>query len=92
MRTSLNEIRDIEAYLMRDTTPEDGVVFEARLILDPELADRVKAQAQACELVRLHGRRQLRADLDALHAELFGSAQHRPFARRILRMFRSTGG
>ena len=45
MRTSLNEIRQIEDYLLWKS-PENELLFEAKKLLDPEWEEKVFWQQQ----------------------------------------------
>ncbi len=88
MRTSLNEIRQLEDYLLRQAGPEEVVLFEARLLLQPDLAEKAAWQQRAYGIIRAYGRKQLRAEIEAAHRKLFTAPEHEPFRRRIFRLFK----
>jgi hypothetical protein len=87
MRTSLHEVAAIEEHLFRTATPPDQLLFEAKQIIDPSLAERVAAQKHAYQLVQQYGRKKLVAELEAVHQQLFDKPEHRSFADRIRRIF-----
>lgn len=90
MRTSLAEIEQIEAHLLHQTSPGDALVFEARLLLDDELADKLHWQQAACHMVKLYGRKQLRQEIEAAHQTLFNTAKHKSFKEKIKQIFRKS--
>lgn len=87
MRTSLNEIKAIEQHLLRQQQPEDTLLFEAHIILDPELKEKIKGQQQVYQLVQAYGRKQLRAEIESVHQQLFTQARHRSFRQKVLGLF-----
>jgi hypothetical protein len=87
MRTSLNEIKQIEDHLFNEVDPQESVLFEARLILNPQFADNVKWQQQTYQLVKQYGRKKLKAELEVVHQQLFTQTEHRSFAQKIRALF-----
>ncbi|MEK6477268.1 hypothetical protein WJR50_07030 [Catalinimonas sp. 4WD22] len=87
MRTSLNEIKAIEQHLLQEQQPEEALLFEARMMLDEGLKENVQWQQQAYQLVRAYGRKQLRAEIEAIHQQLFTQARHRSFRQKVLSLF-----
>lgn len=88
MRTSLNNIKEIDDHLLGIAAPQDELLFEARIILNPELKLDVAWHRQTLNLVQQYGRKQLRADIEAVHQQLFTQPEHRGFCQSILRFFR----
>ncbi|WP_285057483.1 hypothetical protein [Pedobacter ginsengisoli] len=88
MKTSLNDTRLIEAHLLGKATAEERVLFEARLILQPDLKQSMYWQQKTCHLVKLYGRQQLKKEIEQAHQKLFSSATpHQSFRQKILRLF-----
>lgn len=87
MRTSLRETEQIEAHVLRLSEPGDMLVFEARLLLDPELKDKLLWQQKTYRLVRQYGREQLKGEIEAVHQKLFNDRQHMSFRQKIARLF-----
>lgn len=87
MRTSLIEAQQIEAYLMWLSEPGDALVFEARLLLEPELAEKVQWQKETYKIIRQYGRDQLKKEIEAVHQQLFNEPKHTGFRQKIIRLF-----
>lgn len=85
MRTSLTETEQIEAHLLQQTSPGDALVFEARLLLDDELADKLHWQKTAYSIVKLYGRKQLRKEIETAHQTLFNT--DKSFKEKIKKIF-----
>jgi len=87
MRTSLIETEQIEAHLMRRSEPGDQLVFEARLLLAPELHEKMQWQQEAYCMIKLYGRNQLKQEIEAVHQRLFTQKEHLSFSQKIRRLF-----
>jgi hypothetical protein len=87
MRTSLIETRQIEAHLLQLWEPGDALVFEARLLLEPELRGKMQWQKETYNLIRQYGRHQLKQEIEAVHQQLFTEPKHAGFGQKIMRLF-----
>lgn len=87
MRTSLIETEQIETHLLRLSEQGDALVFEARLLLDPELKYKMRWQQKTYSIVRQYGRQQLRQEIEAVHRQLFNRPEHAGFRQKIMRLF-----
>lgn len=87
MKTSLNELRLIEQHLLTGHEDEESFLFEAKLILQPELKEQVYWQRKTYQLIQEYGRQQLKAEIERVHQRLFHTNAHQPFRRRIMRLF-----
>ena len=87
MRTSLIETEQIEAHLLQLSNPGDALVFEARLLLEPELSEKLHWQKEAYHMVKLYGRDQLKKEIETVHRELFTQPEHRSFSQKIRQLF-----
>ena len=87
MRTSLNEIKLIDDHLFNLAAPEERLVFDALLILDPGLAKRVMWQHKTHEIVQQYSRNKLKAEIETFHRKLFSEPQHQSFRQRVLALF-----
>lgn len=87
MKTSLNDIRQIEKHLTGRGDAGDALVLEARLIVEPALRMNVMAQKKAYSLIRMYGRKKLRTDLEQIHEELFNDPAKKSFRDRIVQWF-----
>ena len=88
MRTSLIETEQIEAHLLQLSAPGDALVFEAKLLLDDELNEKLQWQKSAYNKIRLYGRAQLKQEIEAVHKSLFSEARHKSFSEKIRQIFR----
>jgi len=88
MPTSSTETREIEAYLSGKQPPEVSLLFEAKLLLQPALADTVRWQQQTQRLLRLYGRQKLKTEINEVEMLLFNDAANLSFRNKILRLFK----
>ena len=87
MRISLFETERIEAHLLKLSDPGDSLVFEARLLLDAELNEKVAWQEKTYSIVRIYGRDQLKKEIETVHQKLFTQPGHTSFSQKIRRLF-----
>jgi len=87
MRTSLIETEQIDAHLMRRSDPGDVLVFEARLLLQPELREKLEWQQETYKLIKTYGRDQLKKEIEVVHQQLFTQPQHKSFSQKIRQLF-----
>ncbi|MBB6109918.1 hypothetical protein SAMN05421821_105340 [Mucilaginibacter lappiensis] len=88
MRTSLNKIAQTETYLLKRSNPASSLLFEAKMLLDQDLQTHVSAQQQVYTLVQQYGRKQVKAEIEAVHQQLFNQPEHLSFRQKIARIFR----
>lgn len=88
MRTSLNEIKEIDDYVLKLAPPDEALLFEAKLIINPGLKQQVVWHKQALNLVQQYGRNNLRAEIETVHQKLFSLPEHQGFRQKIMRLFR----
>ena len=87
MRTSLNEIAQIEDHLLQRHTPGAALLFEAQILLDADLRDKVSSQQQVYRLIQQYSRKQLKHEIEAVHQQLFTRPEHLSFRQKIARLF-----
>jgi len=87
MKTSLNELRLIEHYLLSDDKDGENFLFEAKMILQPELKQQVYWQNKTYQMVRDYGRKQLKSEIDKIHETLFNTDAHHSFRQKVMRFF-----
>lgn len=87
MKTSWIEIQQIETHLLRPDH-EEALVFEARLILEPALQEKLLWQQKTYALVHEYGRRKLRTEIETVHQKLFREPAHESFRKKILQIFK----
>lgn len=81
------ETEQIEAHLLQLSDTGNALVFEAKMLLDPELTDKVLWQQKAYHIVKLYGRDQLKQEIESVHQRLFEEKQHQSFRQKIMRLF-----
>jgi hypothetical protein len=84
----LNEIKLIDGHIFNSNTPEDALLFDAKLILNPELQDQVRWQKKTHAIVKQYSCKKLRAEIEVVHQRLFDETEHKSFRQRILNIFR----
>lgn len=87
MRTLLNEIKLIDDHIFKQATHEGALLFDAMLIINPGLSEKVMWQKKTHGIVRQYGQKQLKAEIEAVHQQLFNNPMHRNFRERILNWF-----
>ena len=87
MRTSLIETEKIEAYLKGLSEQGDTLVFEARLLIEPDLHVKVQLQKEVYHLVSAYGRNQLKKEIETIHQKLFSQPAYRSFSQKIRQVF-----
>ena len=87
MKTSWNETRQIDEHLSGRMNTGDALVFEAKLLLKPELGDKVLWQQKTHAIITHFGRRQVKNEIEAIHQRLFTSPEHHSFSQKIRRLF-----
>jgi hypothetical protein len=87
MRTSLNEIKAIDDHVLKLAPPDEALLFEAKLIINPALYEQIVLHKQTLSLVKQYGRNNLKAEIEAVHQKLFGQPEHESFRQKIMRLF-----
>lgn len=67
MRSELNEVYLIDQYLLGRLSKEDEQVFEANLLLDEAIAEKLEAQRMAHRLIRRYARKEERRRLEEIY-------------------------
>jgi hypothetical protein len=88
MRTSLNEIEQIEDHLLQKLNGEEELLFQANLLLNKSFADDFHWQKKSYQLIHTYGRLQLRQEIEKVHQKLFSKPDYRTFRQKIIALFR----
>jgi hypothetical protein len=88
MRTSLNNLQEIEGFLLKRLAPPEALVFEARMIVDHDLVQQVNLQKETYAAIQQYGRRKLKVELETVHQTLFTLPKHQRFRERIMALFK----
>lgn len=83
----MNNIIEIDNYLMQRMDEGEATLFSAKLLLDPQLKEQVYWQQQTYAEIRKYGRRQLLKEINAVHNKLFSLPQYSGFKAKILGFF-----
>ena len=70
MRSELNEVYLIDQYLLGRLSKEEKQVFEANLLLDEVIAEKLEAQRTAHRLIRRYARKEERRRLEEIYKQL----------------------
>lgn len=87
MRTSLNNLRDIERYVEGLMSPGEEVFFEGRLHGNPTLRTNLFLYKKVMTLVGMYHRKKLKVELEEVHQRLFSDPLKVTFRERILKLF-----
>lgn len=83
----MNNTPYIEHYLLHELPPEEELVMNAHLLIDEGLRENIYWQKQSYLLVRDYGRRQLKAELQAIEHKLFTEKRFESFQKKIFTLF-----
>ena len=79
----------IEKFLQGRMKPSERLLFEARMIVDHELNERVSLQRATYSVIKIFSRRKLKQEIESIHKELFQSPDRLDFQQNILKLFKS---
>ena len=87
MRTSLNNLRDIERYVEGSMRPGEEALFEGRLQANLVLRTNLLLFKKVMALVGMYHRKKLKVELEEVHQRLFKDPLRVAFRERILKIF-----
>ena len=70
MRKQLAEVKEIEQFLLQKMPAASRLVFQARMLVTPQLRERVRGQQKALRLVQWLARQDQREKLDIVFQRL----------------------
>jgi len=88
MRTSLNDVRQTEQYLNGQLTPEEVLVFEAKLLTNPILKLNMLFQKKVYLIVAMYHRKKLKEEAEVVHQRLFNDTNKKDFQQNIYSLFK----
>jgi hypothetical protein len=86
MKTS-NDLRQIEKYLFGKLSTASRLLFEAKLLIDPLLKQQLEWHRRLHTVIRLSGRRKIKAEAERVHRDLFGDPSNASFQQNIFQLF-----
>ncbi len=87
MRTSLNDIKVIEAYLDGTLTVSDRLLFDAKLLVSKELRRNVALQREVNIIVKRHHHMSVLQEFKCTHERLFHDDRHAELTKEIQSIF-----
>jgi hypothetical protein len=88
MRTSLNNIKEIERYILGGMDQADDVTFQRSVQRDPILRVNVTLMKKVMTIVRLYHRKKLKLELEEVHRRLVNDPMKWRFNESVQRIFR----
>ncbi|MFC3199052.1 hypothetical protein ACFOET_15615 [Parapedobacter deserti] len=87
MKTSSDKFQFMEDCLLGRAPGTEQALFQASLLVDPDLREDAYWQSKTYAVIREFGRAQFRTELEQLHLTLFTAPQHRSFRHKVLGFF-----
>lgn len=87
MRKSLNDIQQIENYVLGHMTAQEYQDFRVRLLTEAHLQPDVDAQRETYTLIRAYARKKLKAELEAVHQKVFSRSDKAWLRQSIKNLF-----
>lgn len=88
MKTSWDDTRHIDRYLNNELSKEEKILFEEQLVLDSRFKLNVGLLKQIHSLIKLYGRKKMKAEIGKVHDKLFQNPVHIVFQQRIQQLFK----
>lgn len=88
MRTSLNNIKAIDDYLLGKMAPGDGLLFEANMILNADLINDIALQQSTYAAITQYSRKVVKEEIMAVQKTLCTAPQHSGFMQRMANLFK----
>jgi hypothetical protein len=79
---------NLEAYLLKKLPPEEQLLLDANLLVNSELRETIRAQKKTYALIQQYGRKQLKAEIEAVHQKLFTENKFESFRKTIFSIFK----
>ncbi|MDV3310166.1 MAG: hypothetical protein LOY03_15265 [Cyclobacteriaceae bacterium] len=87
MRTSLNELKEMEEFLSGTMKPGETLLFRARLLLDPALRRNLSLLQRCHAVIRWYGRKELKEKIQSVHNRVFTDPGRTAYRRSIEQLF-----
>ena len=78
----------IEKYIYRMLSPVDKLIFEAKLIISPELRRDLYYQKKTYKLIKMYHRQKLKEEMEILHQSIFNDPEKLNFRQSIYQIFK----
>jgi hypothetical protein len=87
MTTWINDMKNVDDYVTGKLSPEETLLFEARLLLDPALKFRVALQRKIISIARMYGRKTVKSEVENIGQKLFSDQSKTGFHHEVNRLF-----
>jgi hypothetical protein len=87
MRTSLNEIRQIEQYLEGKNEQGESSLLQSRLLNEPTLWQQVRLQRVVMRLVKLFHFKKMKTEVQQTGIKIFNDPGRKDFQQSIHQLF-----
>jgi hypothetical protein len=78
----------IERYMQGELLPAEKLLFEARLVLNPEIRTEIHFQKRVYSLIKQYHRQKLKEELELMHQRIFKDPSKRGFRMKIYSLFK----
>lgn len=89
MRTSLKNIKTIDDFYRGILAPEEAVLFQANVLLNPDLAKDLQLHINTHAAIRDYSRQVLKKEIEAAGNKFFNAAQHQGILAYVWSLFLS---
>lgn len=90
MKTSRNEIQQADDFLEGRMSPQERLIIEAKLILNPAFRVSVLLQKRFHSIIKRYGRKKLKAETELIHQKLFNNPEKKIFQDKVHQLFKNT--
>ena len=90
MRTSLNEIQEIERFIQGTMEETEAAEFQRRIRRDPLLHIKMQLQVRVMVLVKMYHRKRLKMELEEVHERMFANPLKSSWRERVLNFFHNS--
>lgn len=87
MKTSLNDIREIEGYLSGSLGAREAIAFQSKLYTDPIARMNLILHQKIHEILCAYHRKKLRQEVEKTHRRIFSDPEKVKFSDTIVRLF-----
>lgn len=87
MKTSSTDIFLTEKYLCGELSPEDSVLFQAQMLIDPERKKNTYFHRMVHSLIAQYHRKKLKAEIEQVHQKLFQDPAKADFRQEVMNLF-----
>lgn len=87
MRTSLQEIKQIDDFFSNQLPQQEALLFDAKTILDPSLSYKVRLHQIVVTMAMKFGRKKIKAEIAAVEQKAFAHRDHLHLQQRVEEIF-----